>query len=178
MFRGATMLKHALEWKSPSVGKGAKLDAVRGILWRHVMAYSGFEQLEMGLFGNQPNKSKERELFLASMNVERVLPGPILSQRAMNNLEERQENIESLCEFLNIHKNQRERFTNWLMGHVTQGGDDLMRTLMICAQLRHLVAHGALSADRSRKLGLIHSYSQAPDFLGEVALGYTSALVD
>jgi hypothetical protein len=31
MFRGATLLKHAMEWSDPMVGGGGKLDSIRGM---------------------------------------------------------------------------------------------------------------------------------------------------
>lgn len=171
------MLKHALEWKNPSVGKGAKLDVDRGMMWRHVMAYSGFEQLENGLFGSQPHNSEGRKKALAEMYLNHRLPGPVLSQRAMDHLEERQEHVESLCEFLGINKPQRARFTKWLMGEIPDDACDNARSLMICKQLRHLVAHGALSADRARKLGLTPCYTVAPELLHEVAANYFGAII-
>lgn len=177
MFRGATMLKHALEWKNPSVGKGAKLDADRGMIWRHVMAYSGFEQLENGLFGNQPHNSEGRKKTLSEMDLKHRLPGPVLSQRAMDHLHERQEHVDSLCEFLSIRMNQRGRFTKWLMGQLNEDECGNGRSLMICAQLRHLVAHGALSADRARKLGLTPCYAAAPELLHEVTANYFGAIM-
>ena len=58
------------------------------------------------------------------------------------------------------------------MGKVGKNECDNIHALMICAQLRHLVAHGALSADRARKLGLTACYSAAPALLNEVAANY------
>ena len=41
------MLDAALEWREPRIGKTTEgeLAAVRGALWRHLMAYSGWELL-------------------------------------------------------------------------------------------------------------------------------------
>ena len=174
IFRGDTLLKHALEWKFPTVGGGGKSDSTRGQQWRLVMAYSGYEQIESALF---PMHSKHRKAFLATIRLQNRLPGPVLSQRAMDRIEERQTAADELCDFLGVWKSKRGRFTTWLLGHTADKQCVNDRDLFIIAQVRHLVAHGALSEDRASKLGLVPCFDAAPLVLHEVAGAFVQALI-
>lgn len=165
LFRGATLLKHALAWESPSVGGGGKSDSIRGQQWRLVMAYSGYEQIENALFSKN---SKARADLLSKMQLKHRLPGPVLTQRAMDRIEERGAEAGELCEFLGIHPSKRKRFAKWLLGMTIEETRGNELSLFIIAQLRHLVAHGALSADRTKQLGLQASFEAAPLLLDEI----------
>lgn len=174
LFRGATLLKHALEWKHPRVGGGGKSDLIRGQQWRLVMAYSGYEQIENALFSMQ---SMNRGAYLASIRLQNRLPGPVLSQRAMDRIEERQTAADELCDFLGVKKSKRGRFTTWMLGRTADEQCVNDRDLFIIAQLRHLVAHGAPSADRASKLGLVPCFSSSPQILHELSCALLQELV-
>ena len=165
LFRGITLIKHAMEWDEPSVGRAGKSAAIRGQQWRLVMAYSGYEQIDNAVFAK--NK-KARTNFLSGLSLENRLPGPVLSQRALDRIEERESAADELCDFLGVNEKKQKRFIQWLLGEVADDECNNERSLFIIAQLRHLVAHGALSADRANKLGLAPCFAAAPPILYEV----------
>jgi len=169
MFRGAMLLKHALEWSSPSVGGGGKLDSIRGMQWRLVMAYGGYEQIENAIFGEKCHSKTPRKNTLSRIQLKHRLPGPVLTQRTLDRIEERDQEAADLCEFLGIQKNKRDRFSDWLLGRAADEPCGTERAVFISAQLRHLVAHGALSAVRTKRLGLETAFEAAPLLLHEVA---------
>ena len=169
MFRGATLLKHALEWSRPSVGGGGKLDSIRGMQWRLVMAYSGYEQIENAIFGEKCHSKTPRKNALARIQLKHRLPGPVLTQRALDRIEERDHEAADLCDFLGIQKNKRDRLADWLLGRAADEPCGTERAVFISAQLRHLVAHGALSADRTKRLGLETAFEAVPLILHEIA---------
>ncbi|MCF7673710.1 MAG: hypothetical protein K9N23_01370 [Akkermansiaceae bacterium] len=168
MFRGATLMKYALGWKQPTVGSVGKSAPVRGLQWRLVMAYSVYEQIENAVFGEECHSKPPRKDALSSIRVRQRLPGPVLSQREMERIERREAAADELCEFLGVREPLRNRFTAWLLGHQLDGECDTARSLFIIAQLRHLAAHGALSADRAGKLGLAPGFSAVPPVLHEM----------
>lgn len=177
MFRGATLLKHAIEWSNPMVGGGGKLDLIRGMQWRLVMAYSGYEQIETAIFGERCHSKATRRNVLSKIQINQRIPGPVLTQRALERIEARDNEAAKLCDFLGIQKTKRDRFTDWLLGRTTDEPCGTERALFISAQLRHLVAHGALSADRTKKLGLETAFEYAPLLLQEIAGGLIEILI-
>jgi hypothetical protein len=177
MFRGATLMQHALEWKQPTVGSGVKSAAVRGLQWRLVMAYSGYEQIENALFGEEPYSKLPRKDALARIHLWPRFPGPVLSRREMERIERREAAADELREFLGVREKLRNRFTAWLLGHPAEDECKTARTIFIIAQLRHLIAHGALSADRADKLGLVPCFDAAPSVLHEVAGAFLNILI-
>lgn len=177
LFRGATLLKHALEWSDPMVGGGGKLDSIRGMQWRLVIAYSGYEQIENAIFGEKCHSKAPRKNTLTRIRLQYRLPGPMLSQSALNRIEERDQEAAALCDFLGIQKNKRDRFTNWRLGRTADEPCGTEGAVFISAQLRHLVAHGALSADRTKQLGLETAFEAAPLILHEIAGGLLEILI-
>jgi hypothetical protein len=177
LFRGVTLLKHALEWNDPSVGRAGKSAAIRGQQWRLVMSYSGYEQVEDAIFGESCHNKTTRKNALARIRLQHRLPGPILTQQAIDYIEERDKDGGKLFDFLGIQKSKRDRFHNWLLGGVADEPCGTERAVFISAQLRHLVAHGALSADRTKKLGLETAFEAAPLILHEIAGGLLEILI-
>jgi hypothetical protein len=176
LFRGVTLLKHALEWNDPSVGRDGKSAAIRGQQWRLVMAYSGYEQVEEAIFGEKCHSKTTRKNALARIRLQHRLPGPVLTQRALDHIEEHDKDGGKLFDFLDIQKNKRDRFHHWLLGRTADEPCCSERAVFISAQLRHLVAHGALSADRTKKLGLETAFEAAPLILHEIAGGLLEIL--
>lgn len=175
MLRGATLMKHALEWRNPSVGTGEKSALVRGLQWRLVMAYSGYEQIEDALFGEKCHTNPTRKKVLSSIRLQHRLPGPVLSQREMDRIERRKTAADELCDFLGVRMQVRHRFTSWLLGHSLEDECDTTRSIFIIGQLRNLVAHGALSADRTAKLGLVSCFEAGPVVLDEIIKAFLNS---
>lgn len=177
MLRGATLMKHALEWRKPAVGTGEKSAFVRGLQWRLVMAYSGYEQIEKAVFGENHQSNNSRNNTLSIISLQHILPGPVLNQRELERIERREASVNELCDFLGVRQQLRRRFTTWLLGHSIEGECETSRSIFIIAQLRHLVAHGALSADRTVKLGLVPCFDAGPSVLNEVAGLFLQSLI-
>ena len=99
------------------------------------------------------------------------LPGPILTQRALDHIEKRDKDGGKLFDFLGLRKSKRDRFHNWLLGMAAEEPCVIERAIFISAQLRHLGAHGALSAGRTKKLGLEKTFEAAPLIIHEITGG-------
>jgi hypothetical protein len=176
LFRGVTLLKHAQEWNAPSAGRAGKSAAIRGQQWRLVMAYSGYDQIENAIFGKNCHDKKSRKAALSKIQIKHHLLGPVLTQRALDHIEQSDPTAGKLFDFLDIQKNKRDRFHDWLLGRTADEPCGTERAVFISAQLRHMVAHGALSADRTKKLGLETAFESAPLILHEIAGGLLEIL--
>ncbi len=56
----------------------------------------------------------------------------------------------------------KAELTEGKVRHSIEGECETYRSIFIIAQLRHPIAHGALSADRAVKLGLVPSFDAGP----------------
>ena len=70
LFRGHALLKQAVEWEQPSIGRQQQpnqLDGVRGSLWRYVMAFSCWERAARSVIWDGTQQTWFRQSSLAGL---------------------------------------------------------------------------------------------------------------
>lgn len=159
--RGHALLKQAVEWEQPFIGRQAQpnqLDGVRGSLWRYVMAFSGWEQAGRSVIwdGTQPRWFKQSSLTcLYDHSTTLVPPWPNLEQVPANLKQWLAFSIvqqHPLPDFLALGDGQAD-FVPWLLGEPHQ-----LHPWAVLACLRNVVAHGALSPTKAQQWGLAPIY--------------------
>ena len=151
--RGYTLFKTAKEWDSPLIGSrtgNEQLVSMRGIMWRYVMAYCGWEQCTKAL-----GFTHKTQCDLLSDRYD--LNPPMLSESQKKNIalwipefaEEEGQNIDiTMSEFLSLGGNYNQ-FPHWLLGQKAE-----LNKAQILAILRNIVVHGSLSASKGLKWNL------------------------
>lgn len=172
LFRGCTLLRNATAWKNPVAGKDGKMQPLRGLQWRLVMAYSGYEQIEGAVFPKDKRRRRGQVYadYIDSIELDTFLQGPILKGKALQRAESEDPRGEQLAEFLEVNKSRREAFISWLHGEDLSTLSHAALTILVLSQLRHLTAHGALSASRAHELGLDQSFKIGPKILSSFAV--------
>ena len=168
--RAHALLDQASSWSDPVIttkSEPNKTDAVRGRLWRYVMAYSGWEQVGRSLLwqgGGAFGFDQKRLAPLADGLPLPRSPWPSL-EACPQSLKDwlvgeasddiaAQVDLEYLQQFFGIHGNNGAPFIQWLTG---QKPDALPLTSLL-AVLRNLVAHGTLSPSRAEEWRLTDCY--------------------
>jgi hypothetical protein len=151
--RGYALFQNAKEWDIPLIGSRAsneRLVSMRGIMWRYVMAYCGWEQCTKALGFTQ-----KTQCVILSCRYD--LNPPILSESQKKNIslwvpafaEEEGQNIDfAMSEFLSLEGNYNQ-FPNWLLGQKVE-----LHKAQILAILRNIVVHGSLSASKGLQWNL------------------------
>ena len=169
--RGRALITSAIEWEQPSIGTNgqSETDGMRGLLWRYVMAYTGWELMAKSVLwdGGKPG-ALHPEPFEALLIGAPPLTPPFRSietaPKALQNwLTTDEEEEAHLPAFLGLSKNHRT-FSCWLVGEPSGLSD-----LQVLACMRHVVAHGTLSPTKTLQWGLKELYAKAPELLEQLA---------
>lgn len=151
--RGYALFKNAKEWDSPLIGTrtgNEQLLSMRGIMWRYVMAYCGWEQCTKAL-----GFTHKTQCDILSDKYE--LNPPMLSESQRKKIflwipefaVEEGQNIDiAMNEFLSLKDNYNE-FPHWLLGRKVE-----LHKAQIMAILRNIVVHGSLSASKGLQWNL------------------------
>ncbi len=165
--RAKGLLDAALEWDEPRIGKASEnaLAAVRGALWRHVMAYSGWELLAKSvLWDGKAAHSPIHPAFDRLLDSENRLQPPYVSraeapEKLVEWLEDGAAKERCLPTFLCLNK-RLSQFPRWLVSESATLSEQ-----QVLAAMRHIVAHGALSPTKAVQWGLGALYDQGPNRL-------------
>lgn len=155
--RGHALIKNAKEWDNPLVGSTTannQIASMRGIIWRYVMSYCGWEQCTRSLgFTHKTQCSLLSDDYL--------LKPPTLSDAQEHNIrlwipefadEEDDAKSISMNEFLCLGNNYSQ-FPSFLLGQKTD-----LSTAQILSILRNIVVHGSLSASKAMQWNLTQLY--------------------
>lgn len=165
--RGRALLASALDWQQAMIGSDAdsSLCLMRGLLWRYLMAYTGWELMAKSvLWDGKSLRGLQTEPFITLLNGVLPLkaPFPDFNQApvALQTWMATEEQIEvHLPAFLGLSRNHKT-FIHWLVGESTHFSD-----LQVLASMRHVAAHGTLSPTKALQWGLGDLYASAPDVL-------------
>ena len=169
--RGHALIKQAIEWENPQIGrKGSTstLNITKGIMWRYVVAYCGWDRCTNSLGITQATQEK----ILAKLA--HHLESPKLTDSQTRQIlewipeEEMLTNEEGdssfsgrwIREFLGISYKYRD-FPNWLLG------EESMDQAALLAVLRNIVCHGSLLPSKARNWGLDMVYKKGTIVLAE-----------
>jgi len=132
--RGHALLKQAVEWDQPFIGRQQQpnqLDGVLGSLWRYVMAFSGWERAARSVIWDGTQQPWFKQSSLACLYDNSTTLAPPWPNRAQ------------------VPANLKQ----WLASSMDQ-----LHPWAVLACLRNLVAHGALSPTKAQQWGLAPVY--------------------
>lgn len=149
---------------------------MRGLLWRYLMAYTGWELMAKSVLWDGKNMGGlNPEPFTALLEGAPPLKPPFArldeAPEALRNWMAIDEQTEvHLPAFLGLSGNH-QKFTHWLVGECPE-----LSTLGVLASMRHVVAHGTLSPTKGVQWGLENLYATAPAVLWHLADALTAAI--
>jgi len=162
--RGHGLIKQAEEWKEPNIGsmkRSSQLNQTRGVMWRYVMAYCGWEQCTKSLGLTQ----NTQDILLTA---DQKLSPPILSQSQIKQIQkwlpefnevedqpsDSNETQVTLDKFLDL-RSQYKTFPYWLLGSKEEGD---LTDAAVLAILRNICVHGSLSPTKAKSWGFKQVY--------------------
>jgi len=171
--RGHALIKQADEWKNPVIGASknpSRLNLTRGIMWRYVMAYCGWEQCTKSLGLTQ----KTQDSILTTNN---RLKTPVLSKSQVKQLKIWLPSENKVADtfigtpddklliqdFLNLSDYYSD-FPCWLL---SSKKDINLTDAAVLAILRNICVHGSLSPTKARNWGLESVYQDGTTFIVE-----------
>jgi hypothetical protein len=189
---GYNLLKSALEWESPKIGKeslpykvGNKLretHIVRGIQWKLVIAHGGFETIVKTLMNDQSRgfqpSTIQQFIGICDLPKYNSLKPPIGTYKLdlwLNKpVAENEDN--AIITFLGLENRDAKIIKNWIID--SQEIDSWDKVVQLSKALRNATAHGALSATKVFDWDLADKMEIITENLGEIAIAGLNKLVE
>lgn len=173
--RGHAQIEAAMEWVDPHVGGNCaaptNAQSVRGVQWRHVVAYSGFEIFLRGLLNRTRVNKEAFEQLLASIPHPPEVPriSPPAADRVELQRWLKGESTHGIWEYLTGHHGgfAYERLRTFLTDR-SAGPSSWLNELGLAAGLRHVSVHGVLSPRKAERWGLLSALRELPDALASL----------
>ncbi|WP_413163201.1 hypothetical protein ACL6C3_28330 [Capilliphycus salinus ALCB114379] len=146
--RGVNLTQAAIDWEHPGIGSERNLTGkARGIQWRLVIAYSGFEITTKGLINKlegQPNKDDFKSLIKKCQshlpNYPPLNPPASDSSKSLEKWLTQEE--KSIGKFLGLRNNDIKVIENWIVeSHPVQTWED---AVLLARAFRNCTTHGFL----------------------------------
>lgn len=163
--RGVALTQAAINWHNPAIGqnpKRTKIDKLRGIQWRLIIAYSGFEITTKALMNHfKPTTPPEViSEFIKRCNLPnyQLLASPNTSPNTKPNLEKWLSKEQgAIISFLGVRRGDANMIKHWIVNsHCISSWEDAVK---LAKALRNASAHGYLLpkkvADWELKPGLL-----------------------
>ncbi|VTR96826.1 hypothetical protein [Tuwongella immobilis] len=171
--RAVPLVQSALRWESPIAGGNpdspTETDRARGGQWRLTMLYAGVELLIRGVLNLEQGYLRS-DLLRQLTNQLRLPPCPLVAPPKLTpKLDERWMTIASeggdppLFQFLKLNDTGVRLFRAWLVEK--QPITNWVDLVQLAATIRHLTAHGALSASKVIQMKLDDTIEQLIDGL-------------
>ncbi len=164
--RARSQIQQANLWRDPMIGnpeKPTSLAKTRGLIWRYVIAYSGWENCTKKLLITQ-------KLQVQFFDEKTSLYPPHLNPTQKNSLakwlglsaeqleaDDAELDSRNLNGFLSITTEDYKSFPDWLIGRETE-----LSQPQILAIMRNMVAHGSLLPTKAERWGLTPLYARGP----------------
>jgi hypothetical protein len=154
--RGRALVYSAKTWRNPEAGKTGKSGAIRGLQWRLVMAWGGFELIAKTLSAKSGGSGLGPDDFRVIVEKLPDVDLPLIQKpdlkRAILKKWTENEGSEKLLLFLGVRSGDKTSLENWLTAQEQEIG--LQEYLCLAKALRNCTAHGALSAQKCIQLQL------------------------
>jgi len=169
--RGKELLSSALAWDRPLVGKStSRTSCDRGLQWRSVIAWSGLEQILRELIPSMRRSDLERLVAALDLPAYPPLAAPRAELASLKTWREGDtgDDDDGINGFLQAESQETRRtLRSWLIaGRPQETWTDAM---VLTKVLRHVTAHGALSASKVKQWGLVPVYGRLVPEMGAVA---------
>jgi hypothetical protein len=179
--RGFYLTKSAVQWHEPTIGRNLdgkpnNTQKARGVQWRLVMAYGGFETttktlLKMGRGGLSPGALRDFTN-KCSLPTYTPLPSPKVARvnldKWLNKPPATPTGQTALIDFLSLEHGDAQIVEAWMVQAAkVSSWTDAVR---LAKALRNATAHGALSATKVKQWGLENAIFTLSDNLGELVV--------
>ena len=186
--RGFYLTKSAVQWHEPAIGHSLDRNPnnthkARGVQWRLVMAYGGFETstktlLKMGRGGLSPVALRSFTS-KCSLPTYTPLPSPKIARvnldKWLKKLPVTPTDKTPLIDFLSLESGDAQVVEAWIVQSAEVASwTDAVR---LAKALRNATAHGALSATKVKQWGLENAILTLSDNLGELVVAGLRKLI-
>lgn len=185
--RGQALMRAVYDWENPIVGAEPNTaqdsSYFRGAQWRLVMAYNAFEIMCFALMAGKYASSQQRFSEFAiccEMNLYQDRIGSpnqdlAVTQRWFDaSIAETGTKETYLSDFLGLRAGDRKVFQAWFVDG--QAIETWEGAVLLAKALRNMTAHGALSATKTKNLGLKAAMEEATEVLRQLGLGAIARL--
>ena len=183
--RGLYLTLSAMEWQEPTAGcsptdKPNATHRARGVQWRLVMAYGGFETTIKTLINHKKYLNPEiitNYINKCDLQDYRLLTSP---NPQRDNLEKwlgkpSQQGKTALANFLGLSAGDQKIIEAYIVESTPIS--DWIEAVKLAKALRNATAHGALSATKVKKWGLENSFLTVSDNLVEIVVAGLQKLI-
>ncbi|HEY9609859.1 hypothetical protein [Allocoleopsis sp.] len=171
--RGVSLTQAAIDWQNAAIGKKStrKIDKLRGIQWRLVIAYGGFEITAKALMNhfkrNTPSEVIENYIKKCNFPIYKPLGSPSISPNKKPNLEKWLSKEESaIADFLGVTAGDAKIIERWIVKSDSIGSWE--EAVKLAKALRNATAHGFLQPTKVNQWGLKPGLSTLADNLAEI----------
>lgn len=177
--RGNGLVDAAVGWKNPAINKPkarANLEKIRGIQWRLVILYSGFEIMAKAL-SNEFKRNISHNMYddfigKCSLSDYEFIATPPNNPELKKWLDKEDE---ALMEFLGITGGDRRILNSWLVN--SQPINSWEDSFKLAKALRNASAHGFLSPTKIDELKIKDSFRRLTLDLGTILVAALSKIV-
>jgi hypothetical protein len=172
--RGVSLTQSAIDWQNPAIGQKqtrTKKDKLRGIQWRLVIAYSGFEIMTKALMNHfqRSNSPEVIQNFIKKSSLPNYKPlvSPSIAANKKPNLEKWLSKEEkAIADFLGVTAGDAKIIEHWIVkSHTVSSWEEAVK---IAKALRNASAHGFLLPTKVEQWGLKLGLTTLADNLAEI----------
>ncbi|MBD2726447.1 hypothetical protein H6G96_08915 [Nostoc sp. FACHB-892] len=187
--KGFYLMKSGLEWEEPAVGhnsddKPNDTHKARGIQWRLVMTWGGFETIiktlllttDKGGLNTKSIKDFTDQCDLANNYNPLNPPNPTrINLERWLNKDPSIEGKSALADFLSLGNGDQKIIEHWIVK--SQPVSNWVEAVRLAKALRNATAHGALSATKVKQWGLEKPLLTLSDNLAEIVVAGMQKLI-
>ncbi|MFM7405229.1 MAG: hypothetical protein ACKO3K_00795 [Cuspidothrix sp.] len=169
--RGVRLTEEAINWYEPAIAdtpKRGEIDKIRGVQWRLVIAYSGFEITTKALMNNfERGKPLDIPNFIKMCSLPSYNPLDTPNPKRKDNLDKwLAKDQNAIAEFLSVTAGDKKIIERWIIkANSISSWEDAVK---LAKALRNASAHGFLSAKKVQDWQLKPGLSILADNLGEI----------
>ncbi|ARV61048.1 hypothetical protein BZZ01_22670 [Nostocales cyanobacterium HT-58-2] len=185
--RGFYLIKSGLEWQKPAAGHNSieepnDTHKARGIQWRLVMVYGGFETITKTLLFHTHRGGLKQEAIQEFTNKCHLQNYNLLNSPDTTrvNLEKwfhkaSSEKKSAIADFLSLDSGDKTIIEKWIIQSTPVS--TWVDAVKLAKAIRNATAHGALSASKVKQWGLQKPLLTLADNLGEIAVAAMQKLI-
>ncbi|MGB3509172.1 MAG: hypothetical protein WBA93_08005 [Microcoleaceae cyanobacterium] len=174
--RGVSLTQAAVNWKNPAAigndnntSSPSPHEKLRGIQWRLVIAYAGFEITAKGLMNHFHRNTKLEIIqdFIYKCNLPSYQKLEAPTPKEKSNLEKwLSKEDEAIADFLGVTSGDRKIINQWLVN--SEAICDWEKAVKLAKALRNATAHGFLQPTKVGQWKLKNSFITLADNLAEI----------
>lgn len=172
LIRGVNLTQAAIDWENPAICGSSRTDTgkLRGIQWRLVIAYSGFEITTKGLMNCMKNPSINSCTFRSMMNKSNLPEYPPLDPPVSNNSKNLDKWLNredaAIGQFMGLREKEQKIIQHWMVE--SRPIDTWEGAFHLAKALRNTTTHGFLVPRKVKDWELKSSFKVLTENLAEI----------